>query len=160
MVITMARKSFNEKLQDSKDMPKIVEVTDKKSVKRYGGSQMLIAPPLEYNEIMSKVPEGKIITIKEIREFLAKKHGAEFTCPMTAGIFISLSARASCERTDGKIPFWRTLKADGELNPKYPGGIEYQKEKLASEGHSFKTKGRKNIRYFVEDYEDAIYDLS
>lgn len=76
----MARKSFNEKLHDSKDMPKIVEVTDEKSIKRYGGTQMLIAPPLEYNEIMSKVPKGKIITIKEIREFLAKKHGAEFTC--------------------------------------------------------------------------------
>ena len=109
---------------------------------------------------MSKVPKGKIITIKEIREFLAKKHGAEFTCPMTAGIFISLSARASCERLDDRIPFWRTLKADGELNPKYPGGIEYQKEKLSSEGHTFKTKGRKNIRYFVEDYENKLYDLT
>ena len=69
----MARKSFNEKLQDSKDMPKIVEITDEKSVERHGGTQMLIAPPLEYNELMAKVPEGKIITIKEIREFLAKK---------------------------------------------------------------------------------------
>lgn len=156
----MARKSFNEKLQDSKDMPKIVEVTDEKSAERYGGTQMLIAPPLEYNELMKKIPEGKIITITEIRKFLAKKHDAEFTCPLTAGIFISLSAQASCERDDDKIPFWRTLKADGELNPKYPGGIEYQKEKLASEGHSFKTRGSKNIRYFVEDYEDALYDLT
>lgn len=68
----MARKSFNEKLQDSKDMPKIVEVTDEKSVERYGGTQMLIAPPLEYSELMSEIPEGKVITIKEIREFLAK----------------------------------------------------------------------------------------
>ena len=41
----MARKSFNEKLQDSKDMPKIVEVTDEKSVERYGGTQMRIAHP-------------------------------------------------------------------------------------------------------------------
>ena len=81
MVITMARKSFNEKLQDSKDMPKIVEVTDEKSVKRYGGSQMLIAPPLEYNEIMSKVPEGKIITIKEIREFLTKNMALSLHVP-------------------------------------------------------------------------------
>lgn len=156
----MARKSFNEKLQNSKDMPKIVEVTDKKSVERYGGTQMLIAPPLEYSELMSEIPEGKLITIREIREFLAKKYDAEFTCPLTAGIFISLSAQASCERTEDRIPFWRTLKADGELNPKYPGGIEYQKEKLASEGHTFKTRGRKNIRYFFEDYEDALYDLT
>ena len=155
----MARKSFNEKLQDSKDMPKIVVIDDEKSIERYGGSQMLIAPPLEYNEIMAQIPEGKLITTREIREYLAKKHNAEFTCPMTAGIFISLSAQASCERTEDRIPFWRTLKTDGELNPKYPGGIEYQKEKLASEGHTFTTKGRKNIRYFVENYDNFLYDL-
>ena len=155
----MARKSFNEKLQDSKDMPKIIEVTDEKSVERYGGTQMLIAPPLEYDEIMSKVPEGKVITITEIRDFLANKHGSDFTCPMTAGIFISLSAQASCERDHDRIPFWRTLKANGELNPKYPGGVEYQMKKLEEEGHSFIKRGRKNIRYFVESYEDSLYDL-
>ena len=155
----MARKSFNEKLQNSKDMPKIVVIDDEKSIERYGGSQMLIAPPLEYNEIMAQIPEGKLITTREIREYLAKKHNAEFTCPMTAGIFISLSAQASCERTEDRIPFWRTLKTDGELNPKYPGGIEYQKEKLASEGHTFTKKGRKNIRYFVENYDNFLYDL-
>ena len=155
----MARKSFNEKLQDSKDMPKIIEVTDEKSVERYGGTQMLIAPPLEYDEIMSKVPEGKVITITEIRDFLANKHGSDFTCPMTAGIFISLSAQASCERDHDRIPFWRTLKSNGELNPKYPGGVEYQMKKLEEEGHSFIKRGRKNIRYFVESYEDSLYDL-
>ena len=65
----MARKTFNEKLNDSKDMPKIIKVTDEMSVERYGGEDMLIAPPLEYNEIMAKIPEGKLITISEIREF-------------------------------------------------------------------------------------------
>lgn len=155
----MAGKSFNEKLQDSKDMPKIVEIEDEKSVERYGGTKMLIAPPLAYNEIMSRIPEGKVITVRQIREFLAFKHNAEFTCPMTAGIFISLAARASCEREDNRIPFWRTLKTDGELNAKYPGGIDYQKRMLASEGHTFTVRGRKNIRYFVEDYEKNLYDL-
>ena len=155
----MTRKTFNEKLNDSKDMPKIIRVIDEKSVKRYGGENMLIAPPLEYNEIMSKIPKGKVITITEIREFLAKKHNAEFTCPLTAGIFLSLAAQASEEREDNKIAFWRTLKKDGELNPKYPGGVEYQKEMLEMEGHSFITKGRKNIRYFVEDYEDKLFKL-
>ena len=155
----VARKSFNEKLNDSKDMPKIIEIEDAKSIERYGGNQMLIAPPLEYNEIISKIPEGKILTIKEIREFLAKKHGADFTCPMTAGIFISLAARASCEREDNRIPFWRCLKSDGELNPKYPGGVDYQKEMLEAEGHTFTKRGRKNIRYFVEDYEKSLFNL-
>ena len=143
----MTRKSFNEKLNDSKDMPKIITLDDEKIIERYGGKNMLIAPPLEYNDIMSKIPKGKIITTKEIRTFLAKKYNADFTCPMTAGIFISLSA------------FWRTLKAGGELNPKYPLGIEYQKEMLEKEGHSIFTKGRKNIRYFVNNYEEKLFNL-
>ena len=155
----MARKSFNEKLNDSKDMPKIVVIEDEKAIKRYGGSNMLIAPPLEYNQIMDRIPEGKLITISEIREHLAKKHGAEFTCPMTAGIFLSLVAQASEERDHDKVPFWRTLKKDGELNPKYPGGVEYQMKMLEAEGHSFIKKGRKNIRYFVNDYEDSLFSL-
>ncbi len=156
----MARKSFNEKLNDSKDMPKIVILDDEKAIDRYGGERMLIAPPLEYHEIMSKIPEGKLITAKEIREFLANKYDADFTCPLTAGIFISLAAQASNEREDNKIPYWRTLKTDGELNPKYPLGIEYQKDMLERENHTFYTRGRKNIRYFVEDYEDKLYDLT
>lgn len=155
----MARKTFNEKLQDSKDMPKIVVIEDEKSIERYGGKNMVIAPPIEYNDIMSKIPEGKLTTTRDIREFLAERHGADFTCPMTAGIFINLSAQASDERQSDKISFWRTLKTDGELNPKYPGGIEYQMKMLESEGHEFYTRGRKNIRYFVKDFEKNLYDL-
>ncbi|WP_458452954.1 hypothetical protein [Methanobrevibacter sp.] len=155
----MGEKSFNEKLKDSKDMPKIVVIDNEKSIQRYGGKNMLIAPPLEYNEIMAKIPERKLITIKQIREFLAKKHDADFTCPMTAGIFINLSAQASWERNSDKIPFWRTLKSGGELNPKYPGEIEYQKEMLEMEGHGICTKGRKKIKYFVKDFENHLYDL-
>ena len=155
----MAGKSFNEKLNDSKDMPKRVVVEDQKSIQRYGGKNMIIAPPLDYSEIMSRVPKGKLITTADIRRYLADKYDADFTCPMTAGIFINLSAQASAEREDNQIPFWRTLKTDGQLNPKYPGGIEYQMRMLEDEGHSFTTRGRKNIRYFVADYEDKLYVL-
>lgn len=156
---SMARKLFNEKLQDSKDMPKIVVIDNEKVIERNGGKNMLIASPLEYNSIMGKIPEKKLITTKEIREYLAKKYGADFTCPMTAGIFINLAAQASWERNSDKIPFWRTLKSGGELNSKYPGEIEFQKEMLEMEGHEIYTRGRKNIRYFVRDFENHLYDL-
>lgn len=156
----MVRKSFNEKLQDSKDMPKIVVIENDRVVQRYGGKNMLISPPLEYNDIISKIPKGKLLTIKEIREFLAKRYDADFTCPMTAGIFINLAAQASCERKNNRIPFWRCLKSDGQINPKYPGGIEYQRKMLEAEGHEVYTKGRKNIRFFIMDYEKNLYDLN
>ncbi len=155
----MARKSFNVQLNESKDMPKIITLTDPKSIKVYGGTEMLIAPPIAYDEVIRKVPEGKLITAEKIRAYLAKAHGAHFTCPLTAGIFINIAAHASEERANDPTPYWRVLRKDGELNPKYPGGIEAHKEKLIAEGHKLYSKGRTNIRYFVEDYEKSLIEL-
>lgn len=42
----MAKKTFNEKLRDSKNMPMISELTDPKAITQYGGTKLLIAPPL------------------------------------------------------------------------------------------------------------------
>ena len=63
------------------------------------------------------------------------------------------------QRSEDETPYWRTLKANGELNAKYPNGIEAQKEKLEAEGHTIIQKGRKNIRYYVKDYENSLFDL-
>ena len=89
----------------------------------------------------------------------AKLNDADFTEPITAGIFVSIAAWASFQRTENETPFWRTLKANGELNAKYPGGVEAQKEKLEAEGHTIIQKGRTNIRYYVKDYEEALFEL-
>lgn len=120
---------------------------------------MYFAPPIDYDKVMRLVPFGKLLTIGIIREYFAKQNGADFTEPITAGIFVSIAAWASYQRSENETPYWRTLKANGELNPKYPGGIEAQKEKLESEGHTIIQKGRKNIKYFVKDYENALFCL-
>lgn len=122
----MAKKTFEQKLHDSKDMPKIAEITDPRAIAMYGGTKLLIAPPIVYDEIMRKVPVGKVITTDYIRRFLAKKYGADNTCPLTAGLFINIAAGASMERGVDETPYWRTLKKDGALNEKYPEGIEGQ----------------------------------
>jgi len=153
------KKDFNAMLNDSKAMPKIQTITDQKSIEKYGGSRMYFAPPIAYDEIMKKVPYGKVITVGRIREYFAEKSGADFTEPITAGIFVSIAAWASDQRSEDKTPYWRTLKANGELNAKYPGGMEAQKEKLEAEGHTVIQKGRKNIRYFVKAYEKVLFDL-
>lgn len=153
------KKDFNAMLNDSKDMPKFQVITDPKSIEKYGGNRMYFAPPIDYDKVMKKVPYGKVITVGKIREHFAALSGADFTEPITAGIFVSIAAWASHQRTDDKTPFWRTLKANGELNEKYPGGIESQKKKLEEEGHTVIEKGRTNIRYYVKDYEKALFDL-
>ena len=154
------KKDFNAMLHNSKDMPKIQMITDAKSIEKYGGSKMYFAPPIDYDRIMKQVPHGKVITIGKICEYFAKVSGADFTDPITTGIFASIVAWASYQRTDDETPYWRTLKADGELNAKYPGGVEAQKAKLEEEGHTIIQRGRKNIRYYVKDYEDVLFSLN
>lgn len=153
------KKDFNAMLRDNKDMPKIQTITDAESIEKYGGNRMYFAPPMDYDKVMKRVPYGKVITVGMIREYFAKLSGADFTEPITAGVFVSIAAWASSQRTQDETPWWRTLKANGELNPKYPGGVMAQKEKLEAEGHVIIQKGRTNIRYFVENYEDALFEL-
>ena len=153
------KKDFNAMLYKDTDMPRIQIVTDQATIKKYGGEKMFFAPPVTYDEIMKKVPRGKVITVGAIREYLAEENGADFTDPITAGIFVSIAAWASHQRTEDETPYWRTLKANGELNAKYPGGIATQKEKLEAEGHTVVERGRKNIRYYVKDYEKVLFEL-
>ena len=151
------KKDFNAMLRDSKDMPKMQIITDRKSIEKYGGDRMCFAPPMDYDGAMRRVPYGKLTTVGEIRAYFAAQSGADFTEPITAGIFVSIDAWASFQRGEDETPWWRTLKANGELNPKYPGGAEAQKEKLEAEGHTVLQKGRTNLKYVVKDYEKVLY---
>jgi alkylated DNA nucleotide flippase Atl1 len=153
------RKSWSEKLRDSKDLPKVEEITDKMS-KRWGSGTVVIPAPVEVDGMMKKVPEGKVTTINEIRAALAKRHGATIGCPITTGIFAWVAANAAEElKQTGErniTPYWRTLKVGGLINEKYPGGAETQKKLLEKEGHEVVLKGK---HYVVLDYEKALAKL-
>ena len=69
------RKTWREKLEDSKDLPKVVEITGKMST-RWGTGSVCIPAPIEVDGIMKQVPRDKVITINQIREVVAKRHGA------------------------------------------------------------------------------------
>ena len=151
------KKSWKEKLLDTKDLPKVVPLSGKLAEK-WGEGTLAIPSPLEVNEIMRSVPRGKLITINQIREKIAVKHGATVGCPITTGIFAWIAAHAAEEeRAEGKkriTPWWRTLKEGGVLNPKYPGGIQRQMELLEAEGHTVVPKGKKNFR--VVDFDKKL----
>lgn len=143
--------TWREKLLDSNGLPKVAPVTGAMS-KRWGTGTMVIPAPLEVDEIMRSVRKGRLMTIDEIRRTLAARHGADFACPMTTGIFAWIAAHAADEAEQaGKkriTPYWRTLKTGGELNARYPGGIENVRARLEAEGHTVVQKGK---RFFVRD---------
>ena len=154
------KKTWREKLSDSKDLPKVV-LLNENAQKHWRGHSMAIPSPMEVNEIMANVPLGKLIMIDEIRKTIARKHGADIGCLLTCGIFSWLAAHAAEEvRADGATettPYWRTLKTGGVLNPKYPGGVEHQKKHLESEGYTVVQKGKK---YLVEKYEHSLLTVA
>jgi hypothetical protein len=153
------KKSWREKLADSKGLPKIVQIDGKlkKLNRKWGRGTCVIPAPMEVDAVMRKVPKGKLLTIHEIREFLAKKHRATIGCPITTGIFAWIAAHAADEAaSEGKkrvTPYWRTLKSGGELNAKYPGGIANLKSRLEAEGHRVVQKGK---RFLVADFEKSL----
>ena len=151
-----AKKTWQEKLKDSKDLPKVEKISGRMTTK-WGTGTVVIPAPIEVDEIMKKVPKGKLITINQIREKLAEKHSASIGCPITTGIFAWISAHAAYEQlNEGKkkiTPYWRTLKTGGEVNPKYPGEPWELKAILESEGHRVIQKGKK---YIVMDYEKKL----
>lgn len=153
------KKTWCEKLEDSKDLPRVVKITGKMSSK-WGAGTLVIPAPIEVDELMRRVPEGKLTTINDIRAALAKRHGATIGCPITTGIFAAVAARAAEERRQkGRqdiTPYWRTLKLGGVINEKYPGGVEEQKKLLAKEGHKIMQKGKKTM---VADYQKSLARL-
>ncbi len=153
------RKSWHEKLHDGKGLPKVIEIGSRMS-KKWGSGTLVIPAPVEVDELMKRVPSGKLITINDIREYMARKHNASIGCPMTCGIFAWVAAHAAHEDWQaGKkriTPYWRTLKTGGVINEKYPGGVDVQKKLLQQEGHRVVKKGKK---YVVVDFEKRLAKL-
>ncbi|MFB3893417.1 MAG: hypothetical protein ACE15C_15495 [Phycisphaerae bacterium] len=153
------RKSWREKLLDSKDLPKVVKIAGRMS-RRWGVGTVAIPAPLDVDALMRKVPKGRLTTINEIRKAVAARHGATIGCPICCGIFSWVSAHAAAEDAAAgrklMTPWWRTLKSEGQLNEKYPGGVEDQAKLLAAEGHTIARRGKKTV---VVDYERKLAGL-
>ncbi len=151
-----ARKSWREKLADDQGLPRVARIGARLS-RRWGRGTFVIPAPREVDALMRKVPKGRLITIDELRQALARKHGATVACPLTTGIFAWIAAHAAAESAAAGrkrvTPYWRTLKAGGELNPKYPGGLAGVRQRLVAEGHRVVARGR---RMFVESFERKL----
>ncbi len=148
------RKSWREKLADRKDLPKVIPITGKLR-KSWGEGTCAIAAPMEVDALMRRVPKGRVTTINRLRAAIARQHGATIGCPITTGIFAWIAAHAAEEAAAAGrkriTPWWRTLKANGQLNPKYPGGIAEQARRLRAEGHTI-VRGKTKQSATVADY--------
>lgn len=153
------RKTWREKLEGTRAFPKTLPLEPNypcyRALAKMGarpGDSVVLAPALEVAAIMKTVPAGQLITLREICEALARSHGAQYCCTLTTGIAITIAANAA-EETRDDTPYWRTLKTNGALNLKYPGGVERQRARLEREGHTVAARGS---RLYVEGFERSL----
>ncbi|MHA1836197.1 MAG: hypothetical protein ACTSYQ_04660 [Candidatus Odinarchaeia archaeon] len=152
------KKSFRSKLENNKDLPKIVPIPEKWQ-KRFGKGTMLIPKPLDINALVRKIKRGELATISLIREKLANDYKTNVTCPLTTGIFLKIVAYAAEEDREKGIknitPYWRVLRDGGYLIDKFPGGFQSQADKLIEEGHEIEySKGKKPPK--VKNYVNCL----
>lgn len=159
-------KRWRYKLEKQKDH-KIVEISPEAAesnpmAKRFGTGRMLIPKPLDVDALIRQIPEGGLVTKTQIREKLARDHDADFTCPLTTGIFIRISAETAEEDrrfgVDEISPYWRIIESDGRLIDKFPGGTKSQAERLRNEGHVISQTGSRKTPKVV-DFEQSLIEL-
>jgi len=148
------RKSWREKMENPK-LPKLVAIPPRMQ-KRYGTGTMLLPSPSQVEAFIRTVPEGSITTVSGIRRYLASKNMADIACPLLTGMFVRLAAEAAEEDAGrgvaGITPYWRVVRDDGSLNPKFPGGSDRQAERLRAEGHRIVAgAGNRKPRVLLQD---------
>jgi 6-O-methylguanine DNA methyltransferase, DNA binding domain len=156
-----SRASWRQKLERQQE-PKIVNIPPRMQ-QHLGKGTMVIPRPLDVDALIRKVRQGKLVTVPQLREELAKRSQVNVACPLTTGIFIRIAAEAAEEqrRAGAKAvtPYWRVLSGAGGLNPKFPGGIAAQRRRLSAEGHRIsKPKGKKPPA--VVEFEKSLARLS
>src|SRR5690242_3305964 len=130
------RKSWREKM-DNPSLPKVIDIPLKMQ-KRFGAGTLLLPAPGDVERAIRGIRKGSVTTVGAIRKSLAARYGTTAACPLLTGLFVRIVAEAAEEEAlAGKMrvtPYWRVVKDDGSLNPKFPGGIEGQATRLRAEG--------------------------
>lgn len=120
-------KTWLEKFNNGKP-PQLITI-DKPWLGFKKGSKMLISNPAEIDAYINKIPAGKTVTVEKLRKDLASQYKADFTCPLTTGIFLRIVAEKSLEEINAgqknTSPFWRVVDPDSKLANKLSFGSDF-----------------------------------
>lgn len=134
----MRKKTWTEKLAIARG-PK-VETLAKRFAGIEPGKRLLVATPLAVRDYMAAIPPVEFRSIAQMREDLARQHGADATCPTSTGIFVRIAAEAALEelargREPHEItPFWRLVPPESPTAHKLSCGPDFIATQRALEG--------------------------
>jgi alkylated DNA nucleotide flippase Atl1 len=105
--------------------------------------------------LVAQIPSGQVVTSDVLRRKLADQFGVEVACPYdTKMALLAIANDSSLHQSGLKVPYWRVVKANGELNPKYPGGLEAHVALLKSEGFTVDDSGKKPR---IKPFKDKLF---
>jgi alkylated DNA nucleotide flippase Atl1 len=101
--------------------------------------------------LIAQIPAGQVVTSDVLRRKLADQFGVEVACPYdTKMALLAISNDSSLNQSGLNVPYWRVIKTNGELNPKYPGGLEEQAARLHGEGFTVDVSGKAKLKAFKD----------
>ncbi len=159
-ILKMAtKKYYREKINEFKE--KIHTITPEWEEK-LGKGKILIPSAVAIERIINTTKEGELLTNDSIREVLAKEKNVQVTAAIPTGVYLKYIALASEEeKKENKTkitPYWRVLKPDGSINPKFPISVEELMKILKKEGHQFELgKGKKPPKVISFETKIKVY---
>jgi hypothetical protein len=131
-------KTWTDKVNDpSKAF--VVKKLEKDFADMPAGAKMLIATPKIVDDYVRQIPKGKSTSLATMRKDLALEYGAEYTCPVTSGIFLRIVSEAAHEQIVNRTPigrvtpFWRIVDPDSPLNKKLSFGSKFVRDQRKKE---------------------------
>ena len=131
------KKTWLDKLNETKE-PKLKRI-DIDFADIPAGSNMFIATPKIIDMYIQEIGVGKRVDTKTLRKDLAIAHNADYTCPVTTGIFLRIVAEANYEKLQqGKnveeiTPFWRVIEPNSVLAKKLTFGQDFLLQQIEKE---------------------------
>ncbi len=128
----MVKISLKDKFENKSNIQ--VKIIEKSYWGNPIGSKMLIASPKVIQEYINNSEFGDKLDVKTMRNDLAIEFNADFTCPITTGIFLKIVAEYNYEKfirkneIDGICPFWRIIEPKSKLAEKLTFGKEFIKK--------------------------------
>jgi hypothetical protein len=124
-----SKKTWTEKLHCDKE-PKIKRI-DFNFADIPANSNMFIATPQIIDNYIKQIPKGKKVAVQTMRKDLAIENRADYTCPVTTGIFLRIVAEANFEKYQltnsikNITPFWRVVEPNSTLSEKLTFGKDF-----------------------------------
>ena len=103
------------------------------------GRNMLIATPKIIDKYIKQIGVGKCLAIITLCKDLSIEYNADYTYPVTAGLFLRIVAEANYEKLQhGKhfeeiTPFWRVIALNSTLAKKLTFGQDYLLQQIEKE---------------------------